>query len=167
MRAPWSFEMPEYISEMCRHADLDRDAGPELSRSRTGGTSCYRSDRQYTRAGTLPLGAWLSRHLPYRNESRELLSFCPGGIFAAGVASRLQRKHRQHHEQPQHAHGVDRGQGKTGSPLQRRHAGRGVSLGGGDGHGAGMGRKGAYCVPSPRPSGLDYDRGLSFCEHPL
>jgi hypothetical protein len=84
MRAPWSFEMPEYISEMCRHADLDRDAGPELSRSRTGGTSCYRSDRQYTRAGTLPLGAWLSRHLPYRNESRELLSFCPGGIFAAG-----------------------------------------------------------------------------------
>ena len=84
MRAPWSFEMPEYISEMCRHADLDRDAGPELSRSRTGGTSCYRSDRQYTRAGTLPLGAWLSRHLLYRNESRELLSFCPGGIFAAG-----------------------------------------------------------------------------------
>ena len=84
MRAPWSFEMPEYISEMCRHADLDRDAGPELDRSRTGGTSCYRSDRQYTRAGTLPLGAWLSRHLPYRNESRELLSFCPGGIFAAG-----------------------------------------------------------------------------------
>ena len=90
-----------------------------------------------------------------------------GGIFAAGVAACLEGKHGQHHEQAQHPHGVDRGQGKTGAPLQCCHAGCGVSLGGGVGHGAGMGRKGAYCVPSPCPNGLDYDRGLSFCEHPL
>lgn len=61
-----------------------RDVGPELDTARSGATSCYGSDRTYTRSAVRPLGAWVSRHLLWRNQSREQVSFCPGGVFAGG-----------------------------------------------------------------------------------
>ena len=52
------------------------------------------------------------------------------GIVSAGVLARLQGKHGQHKEQPQHAQREDQRQAEAGAALQRGHAGRGGCGGG-------------------------------------
>ena len=46
----------------------------------------------------------------------------PGRVVAARIAGRLQREHRQHQEQAQHAGGEDRRQRAAGAALGGRHA---------------------------------------------
>lgn len=71
-RAGPDFEMEEYVSDICRNRFVKR----------TRGQACYKSDFEYLRAESRPLGVWRMR-MGLGNETT--YKFVPGGIFAASA----------------------------------------------------------------------------------